>query len=59
MTWVLPPSINSLFSGSIKGYIQPYYTYYPTVTEGGGNTQLKAYTLNPQAHINLPLLWVL
>ena len=22
--------------GPIKGYIHPYYNYYPTVTEGGG-----------------------
>ena len=25
--------------GPIKGYIQPYYIYYPTVTRGGGSTQ--------------------
>ena len=31
--WVLPPPVT--VRGPIKGYIQPYYTYYPTVTEGG------------------------
>ena len=23
----------------MKGYIEPYYTYYPTATGGGGNAQ--------------------
>ena len=28
----------------MKGYIQPYYNYYPTVTEGGGGGQFSRST---------------
>ena len=35
--WVLPPSI---VRGPSKGYIQPYYNYYPTVSEGGSTQGL-------------------
>ena len=31
--WVLPVTV--YIRGPIKGYISPYYIYYPTVTEGG------------------------
>ena len=31
--WVLPPPSNSLHP--MKGYTQPYYNYYPAITEGG------------------------
>ena len=32
--WELPPPVTVYIRGPIKGYIYPYYNYYPTVTEG-------------------------
>ena len=29
-----PPAVTVHIRGPIKGYIKPYYNYYPTVTEG-------------------------
>ena len=33
-----PDPVTVYIRGPIKGYISPYYTYYPTVTEGGQYT---------------------
>ena len=30
-----PPPVTVYIRGPIKGYIYPYYNYYPTVSEGG------------------------
>ena len=35
-----PHPVTVYIRGPIKGYIEPYYTYYPTVTEGGAVSKI-------------------
>ena len=37
-----PPPVTVYIRGPLKGYISPYYKYFPTVTEGGQYPRFRA-----------------